>query len=167
MKLSRLLSATLLVTATNLSFAALATDGQTADMPVQDAQDQASSLAAIKDFEADQALPIEEQAFQRCKATVYTRYTSIKLDSKKTITRFNYDGGNCRRFNFSIIRNYEGHDLTVTLRDANGNRVAGGYSSSASKSLYQAGTYYWEVENETKTSPNRYGGFTYEVRSKG
>lgn len=167
MKLSRLLSATLLVTAATASFTTFANDSAEQTALAQDPQDQMTSLAAIKDFEENQALPAEQQAYQRCNATVYTRYTSIKLDSKKTVTSFRYDGGTCRRFSFAIIRNYEGHDLTVTLRDANGNRIAGGYRATASKSLYQAGTYYWEVTNETTSSSNSYGGFTYEVRSKG
>jgi len=81
-------------------------------------------------------------------------------------TSFTYDGGNCRRYGFAILRNYDGHDFKVTLVDSNGDRVAGGYSVAVSTSIFNAGTYYWEVENKTTTG-STYGGITYEVRSGG
>ncbi|MGL1959554.1 MAG: hypothetical protein OCD00_19930 [Colwellia sp.] len=105
-------------------------------------------------------------AYQRCKPTVYTRYTSIKLQQTRTITSFTYDGGNCHRYGFAILRNYDEHDFKVTLVDADGKRVAGGYSVAVSTSIYKAGTYYWQVENKTTTGSS-YGGISYEVRSKG
>ena len=73
---------------------------------------------------------------------------------------------NCRRYGFAILRNYDGHDFKVTLVDSNGDRVAGGYSVAVSTSIFNAGTYYWEVENKTTTG-STYGGITYEVRSGG
>ena len=65
------------------------------------------------------------------------------------------------------MTNYEGHDFTVTLYNNAGERVAGGYSSTASTSLYNEGDYYWEIKNNTKSNTNSYGGIKYELRYKG
>jgi hypothetical protein len=51
----------------------------------------------------------------------------------------------------------------VTLVDSSGERVR--YGKAVYTSVYEAGTYYWEVENKTTTGSDIYGGMAYEVIS--
>ncbi|TMO20604.1 hypothetical protein, partial [Pseudoalteromonas sp. S4741] len=139
---------------------------KSSSIQVQEQHDQVASLNSILDFEEAAKNEQTTSEYERCSPTIYTRYTSLKLEQTRTIASFTYDGGNCRRYGFAILRNYDGHDFKVTLVDSNGDRVAGGYSVAVSTSIFNAGTYYWEVENKTTTG-STYGGITYEVRSGG
>ncbi|WDE10012.1 hypothetical protein [Thalassomonas haliotis] len=169
MKYLHLLSAAILVTAASFSFNAISADGVVTESPsveMLEPHNQVASFNSILEFEEAAKSGQTVNAYQSCNATVYTRYTSIRLNDTRTIASFTHDGGDCNRYGFAIIRNYEGHDFKVTLLDSQGNRVAGGYSVAVSTSIFDAGTYYWEVTNKTTTG-STYGGMTYEVRSKG
>ncbi|OUR61266.1 hypothetical protein A9Q74_10145 [Colwellia sp. 39_35_sub15_T18] len=170
MKYLHLLPATLLIAAASFSFNVMSADGAVTESPsvkVLEPHDQIEALNSILDFEEAAKSGQTASAYQRCSATVYTRYTSIKLGDTRTIASFTHDGGSCHRYGFAILRNYDGHDFKVTLVDSLGNRVAGGYGVAVSTSIYNTGTYYWRVENKTTTGSRTYGGITYEVRSKG
>ena len=170
MKYSHLLPATMfVVAAASFSFNAISADTsvtESSSIQVKEQHDQVASLNSILDFEEAAKNEQTTSEYERCSPTIYTRYTSLKLEQTRTIASFTYDGGNCRRYGFAILRNYDGHDFKVTLVDSNGDRVAGGYSVAVSTSIFNAGTYYWEVENKTTTG-STYGGITYEVRSGG
>jgi len=88
------------------------------------------------------------------------------LGAKKTIASFTHGGSSvCNRYGFTIYRNYDGHDLRVTLVNGDGKRIRGGYGEAVYTSVYNAGTYYWQVENKTTTGSDTYGGMAYEVIS--
>lgn len=168
MKFLHLLPTTILVVAASFSFNAMSADGTVTGSPsvkIQEPHDQTASLNSILDFEEAAKSGETARAYQRCNPTIYTRYTSIKSGTKKTIASFTHGGSSvCNRYGFSIYRNYDGHDLRVTLVNSNGNRVRGGYGEAVYTSIYAEGTYYWQVENKTTTG-STYGGMAYEVIS--
>lgn len=164
-----LLPVTLLIAAASLSFNVMSADDTATASPsvkIQEPHDQTASLNSILDFEEAAKSGQIANEYQRCKATVYTLYTSLKLGQKRTLASFTHNGGSCHRYGFAILRNYDGHKFTVTLVNSDGKKVAGGYSVAVSTSIYDTGTYYWQVENKTTTG-SFYGGISYEVRSRG
>jgi hypothetical protein len=168
MKFLHLLPATILVAA-SFSFNAMSADDVITESPsvkIQESHDQTASVNSILDFEKAAKDGQTANAYQRCSPITYTRYTRIRLGTTKTIASFTHGGGSvCNRYGFTIYRNYDGHDLRVTLVDSSGERVRGGYGEAVYTSVYEAGTYYWEVENKTTTGSDTYGGMAYEVIS--
>ena len=170
MKYSYSLPATAIaILAASFSFNAISSDNsviESSTVQVKEPHDQVASLNSILDFKESSKNENTASAYGGCSPTTYTRYTSLKLGQTKTIASFTYNGGGCNRYDFSIMRNWEGQDFKVTLVDTNGDRVAGGYSVSVSTSIFESGTYYWQVENQSLTGAT-YGGISYEVRSGG
>ena len=169
MKFTYLLPAVILA-ASSCSFNVMSASEAALNSPsenIQVAHDQEAAFNSIIAFEKADKSGESVEAYERCRPTVYTRYTSVRMGDDRTIASFTYDGGNCRRYSFAVLRNYDGHDFKVTLVDSDGKKVAGGYSVAVSTSIFQAGKYYWQVENRTTTGSKTYGGMTYEVRSGG
>ncbi|MBE0367772.1 hypothetical protein [Pseudoalteromonas aurantia] len=169
MKFTYLLPAAILA-ASSCSFNVMSAPDIVLNTPLENtpvAHDQEAAFNSIVEFENADKGGQSAEAYERCRPTVYTRYTSVRMGDNRTIASFTHDGGNCRRYSFGIMRNYDGHDFKVTLVDSDGKKVAGGYSVAVSKSIFQAGKYYWQVENRTTAGSKTYGGMTYEVRSGG